>query len=362
MIHMIIEVLVIAVIIGIGFLALGYFLSMQLQVFRGEKQIIQVDLANKQRSIEQLVETIQKDLQVRQQEIRSLEQDRVKKFGELTSSLESHRQLTQQLQVSTQQLATVLSNNQTRGGWGERILEDLMRSNGLVEGVHYSKQVSQVGGLRPDVILLLPNQRNVPIDVKFPYAEIQKMANAESRAAKDQHVRQFVSDVKSKINKVAEYIRPDKETLDYAILFVPNEMIFSFINQNFPDLVDEAMNKRVLIVSPFTFLIVARTILESYRNFMIEDKLRDIVGIVGEFRQEWGKYNEEFKKFGRSIETLRSGYETLSTTRTNQMERKILKIEEYQGGQLLDAETTSRVRVGQKTTGRAPLPLPTLGE
>jgi DNA recombination protein RmuC len=358
---MIIEILVIVVIIGIGFVALGYFLSLQLQMFRGEKQVIQVDLANKQRSIEQLVESIQRDLQSRQQEIRALEQDRVKKFAELSSTLESHRQLTQQLQVSTQQLATVLSNNQARGGWGERILEDLMRSNGLVEGVHYAKQLSQVGGLRPDVTLLLPNQRTVPIDVKFPYSEIQKMASTESRAAKDQHVRQFVSDVKSKINKVAEYIRPDKETLDYAILFVPNEMIFSFINQNFPELVDEAMSKRVLIVSPFTFLIVARTILESYRNFMIEDKLRDIVGIVGEFRQEWNKYNEEFKKFGRSIETLRSGYETLSTTRTNQMERKILKIEEYQGGQLLESGPTSRVSTGRKTSDREQLPLPTPG-
>lgn len=359
---MIIEVLVLAVIIGIGFLALGYFLSIQLQMFRSEKQVIQVDLANKQRSIEQLVENIQKDLQQRQQEIRMLEQDRVKKFSELATSLESHRQLTQQLQVTTQQLATVLSNNQTRGGWGERILEDLMRSNGLVEGVHYVKQLSQAGGLRPDVTLLLPNERTVPIDVKFPYAEIQKMTTAESRAAKDQHVRQFVADVKGKINKVAEYIRPDKETLDYAILFVPNEMIFSFINQNFPDLVDEAISKRVLIVSPFTFLIVARTILESYRNFMIEDKLRDIVGIVGEFRQEWNRFNEEFKKFGRTIDGLRTGYETLTTTRTNQMERKILKIEEYQGGQLLEADTSESGRTGRKTSSREQLPLPSRGE
>lgn len=354
---MIIEVLVLAVIIGIGFVALGFFLSMQLQMFRGEKQVIQVDLANKQRSIEKLVESIQKDLQQRQQEIRSLEQDRVKKFSELTATLDSHRQLTQQLQVSTTQLATVLSNNQMRGGWGERILEDLLQSNGLVEGVHYKKQLSQIGGLRPDVTLLLPNQRTVPVDVKFPYAEIQKMAMADSKAAKDQHIRQFIVDVRGKIHKVSEYIRPDQETLDYAILFVPNEMIFSFINQNFPDLVDEAMSKRVLIVSPFTFLIVARTILESYRNFMIEDKLRDIVGIVGEFRQEWNKFNEEFRKFGRSIETLKGGFETLTTTRTNQMERKILKIEEYQGGQLLE-ETSERSSASRKSSHRETLPLP----
>jgi len=333
---MIIEVLVIAVIIGIGFIGLGIFLASQLRSFQGERQVIQVDLANKQRSIEQLVETIQKDLGERQAEIRGLEQDRVKKFAELTATLESHRQLTHQLQVTTQQLATVLSNNQTRGGWGERILEDLLKANGLIEGIHYLKQQSQTEGLRPDFTLLLPNNRTVPIDVKFPYSEIQKMATAETKAAKDQHIKQFIADVRTKIRKVAQYIQPQEDTLDYAIIFVPNEMIFSFINQHFPDVVDEAISHRVMIVSPFTFLIVARTILESYRNFMIEDKLRDIVGVIGDFRQEWVKFSDEFKKFGRSIDTLRTGYETLTTTRANQMERKLAKIDEYQAGQLLE--------------------------
>lgn len=352
---MIIEVLLIAVIIGFGFIGLGLFLSNKLQGFQGDREVIQVDLANKQRSIEQLVEKIQKDLAERQSEIRTLEQDRVKKFGELTATLENHRQLTHQLQVTTQQLATVLSNNQTRGEWGERILEDLLVSNGLMEGVHYLKQQSQTDGLRPDFTLLLPNNRTVPIDVKFPYAEIQKMAMADSKALKEQHLKQFLSDVKTKIRKVAQYIQPQENTLDYAIIFVPNEMVFSFMNQQFPEVVDEAMTKRVMIVSPFTFLIVSRTILESYRNFMIEDKLRDIVSVIADFRQEWVKFNEEFRKFGRSIETLKTGYETLTTTRTNQMERKLSKIDEYQSGPLLEEQTTSLSDSAQKKPSRVQL-------
>jgi len=352
---MIIEVLLLAVIIGIGFIALALFLSAQLKGFQSEKQVIQVELAHKQQHIEQLVQSLQKDLEVRQNEIRSLEQDRTKKFTELTSSLEHHRQLTQELQVSTQQLASILSNNQLRGGWGERILDDLLRSNGLVEGVHYLRQQTQTtGGLRPDFTLLLPNHRTVPIDVKFPYAEIQKLAQAETKAAKDVHAKQFLNDVRTKVRKVAEYIQPNQDTLDYALLFVPNEMIFSFINQKFPEVVDEAMSLKVLIVSPFTFLVVARTILESYRNFMIDDKLRDIIGVIGEFRQEWEKFQDEFKKFGRTIETLRIGYEALSTTRTNQMEKKLLKIDEYQTGQLLNS-TTDFLPSHQKTSRPAPL-------
>lgn len=303
------------------------------QVLSSEKEIIQVDLENKQRAIENLVRQLQDDLKTRQGEIRLLEQDRSEKFNQLKTTLDQHRAETDQLRISTQQLATVLSNNQTRGEWGERIIEDLLLANGLMEGVHYLKQQKQATSmLRPDITLLLPNKRNVPVDVKFPYSEIQKMATADTQAAKQAHVRQFAADVRGKVLKVAQYIDPEQNTLDYAILFVPNEMIFSYINQQFPDLVDEAMAKRVLMVSPFTFLIVARTIMESYRNFMLSDKLRDVVKSVDEFTNEWKNFKAKFEKYGRSLDTLKTDYEELTGTRVRQMEKKITKIEKLQQG------------------------------
>ena len=309
------------------------------QVLSSEKEAIRVDLENKQRTIEKLVTTLQDEMRQRQVEIRSFEQDRTKQFGELTSTLENHRKFAEDLRISTQQLANVLSNNQTRGQWGERIIEDLLHANGLIEGVHFVKQTKLTATtLRPDITLLLPNKRNVPVDVKFPYAEIQKMAIADNKAAKEAHLKQFASDLRTKVAKVAEYINPEYQTMDYAILFVPNEMVFSFINQRFPDIIDDAMAKRVMIVSPFSFLAVARIVIESYRNFMIEDKLQDIIRYVSEFTNEWGAFKEEFGKFGRSIESLQKGYETMTKTRTNQMEKKIKKIESYQATPLLQSK------------------------
>lgn len=250
--------------------------------------------------------------------------------------------MTDELKTSTAQLASVLSNNQMRGEWGERIIEDLLRSNGLVEGVHYLRQHFLSGSttLKPDITLLLPDKRVVSVDAKFPYQEIQKMATAEGKATIAAHMKQFEADLKSKITKVALYISPEADTLDYSILFVPNEMVFSFINQKFPHLVDEALAKRVMIVSPFTFLIVARTVMESYRNFMIGDKLKEVVKYVDEFSKEWGVFKDEFSKFGRSLETLKVGYEKLTTTRTKQMDRKIEKIDSYRSGNLLTGEKT----------------------
>lgn len=309
------------------------------QILQGEKDLIKNDLENKQRAIEKLVTNLQDDLKLRQDEIRNLERDRTQKFSEINKALEQHKELTQDLKISTEQLAKVLSNNQARGAWGERIIEDLLQANGLVEGIHYLKQAKQSESTqRPDITLLLPNKRNVPVDVKFPYSEIQKLSQAETKIAKESHIKQFSLDLKSKIDKVAEYIDPSKDTLDYAILFVPNEMVFSFINQKMPELVDRAISKRVLIVSPFTFLIVARTVMESYRNFMIGDKLKEVVAYVDDFVGEWLKFKEKFDKYGRSLVALQKDYEDLTTTRVKQMERKIDKIESVRQGNLLSAE------------------------
>jgi DNA recombination protein RmuC len=304
-------------------------------VLAGEREAIKVDLENKHAAIEKLVKNLQTDLVERQRELRLLEQDRIQKFGELSTSLETQRQLTQELQVSTEKLKETLSNNQLRGEWGEKIIEDLLRANGLVESIHYVRQtVLGSTGMRPDISLLLPDKRLVAVDVKFPYREMQKMVAAESTALKKTHIKQFGLDIKSKIDKVSQYIVPEENTLDYAILFVPNEMIFSFINQQYPELVDEAVRRRVLLVSPFTFLIVARTVMESYRNFLLGDKLQEVVKYVDEFSTEWERFLESFAKYGRTLSTLQADYEQLMGTRVRQMNKRMERVQSLKTGSL----------------------------
>ncbi len=298
------------------------------QVLQGEKDIIKNDLENKQQYFEKLVKTFQEDIKQRQQEIRTLEQDRVSKFSELQKTLELQTKTTAELKLSTEQLSKILSNNQQRGEWGERIIEDLLKANGLIEGIHYERQKQLAGGsFRPDIVLILPDSKYVAVDVKFPLSAMQKLAVSENKAQTAIHLKQFAVDLKQKITQVAKYINPELQTLDYAILFVPNEMVFSFINQELPEMIDEALRRRVLLVSPFTFLIVARTVMESYRNFMLSDQLRGMLQALDEFVGEWGKFREGFEKYGRSLTTLQSDYEKMTQTRFRQLERKIEKIQ-----------------------------------
>ncbi len=308
-------------------------------ILQGEKDLIKNDLSNKQLMIEKMIKELRQEMSEQQKEIRSIEKDQIDKISKVGQAVEEHRQLTKELKSSTEQLAKVLSNNQTRGAWGERIIEDLLQANGLQEGIHYLRQ-SKLGDstMKPDITLLLPDHRNVPVDVKFPYQEIQKMSMTDNQVEKQTHIQQFKRDLKIKIDKVAAYISPENDTLDYAIMFVPNEALFSFINQKFTDTIDEALSKKVIICSPFSFLIVARTVMESYRNFMVGKKIKEVIKHIDAFASEWFKFDDEFAKFGRSIEALQKNYESLSTTRKRQMEKKIAKIEQYRGSssELLD--------------------------
>lgn len=301
-------------------------------ILQGEKELIKSDLSNKQAIFEKMIKDLRQEMGEQQKEIRSIEKEQIDKISSVKTAVEEHRQLTKELKISTEQLAKVLSNNQTRGAWGERIIEDLLQANGLQEGIHYLRQ-SKLGdsSMKPDITLLLPDHRNVPVDVKFPYQEVQKMSMTDNQSEKQTHIQQFKRDLKIKVDKVAAYISPENDTLDYAIMFVPNEALFSFINQKFPDIIDEALAKKVIICSPFSFLIVARTVMESYRNFMVGKKIKEVIKHIDAFASEWLKFDDEFSKFGRSIEALQKNYETLSTTRKRQMEKKIAKIEQYRG-------------------------------
>lgn len=309
-------------------------------ILKQEQQLIESNLKSRQEQIEKVISELRRELSNRQEEIRKLEGERNKQFSMISTHIREHQNITKELQLSTERLNKVLQNNQKRGEWGEYILDDILRTAGLVEGVHYVKQ--QVLGkslVKPDITLLLPNDRRVAVDAKFPFSAIQKMVETESKLEKDKYRREFINDVKSKVKDLSQkgYINPEEGTLDYTILFVPNEMLFSYINQEAPAVIELAMKNRVAIVSPFTFLVVARTIMESYRNFMIENNLRDIIKYISDFVNEWERFEGEFSDFDRQLLKLRQVYDKISGTRFNRMRLRINRIEEYRHGML---ETT----------------------
>jgi len=308
------------------------------QKLGAESSKSRIDLENKRAEIERLVKQIQEDLKESKKELEVSEKDRISSFSALKNSLDEYKKITEQLSVSTENLKKVLSNNQMRGQFGEQVADDLLKMAGFVVGQTYTRQESE-NGARPDFTVYLPDKTKINIDAKFPYASLQRMTETDDVDAKKRYMKQFESDIKEKIKQVTtrEYISVEDGTVDFVILFIPNEMIFSFIYDKMPQIWEDAMSRKVILAGPFSFTAILRMVKQAYENFRVQENIFKIVGYIQAVEKEFDKFNEEFDKVGDRIEQLQKQYSEVSTTRVNQMRRK-MDLVKLEGGTAINEQ------------------------
>jgi len=290
-------------------------------------QKIGTDLNNKKQAIEELVNRALLEIEKNNKKMEDVEKTRVGSFSALTEKLEEQKTLTNQLKITTEGLKNVLSNNQMRGQFGEQVAEDLLKMSGFVAGVSYDKQVSGTTS-RPDFTVYMPDGMKINIDSKFPYQNLVKMSEADGKEEKEKFKKAFEQDIKTKIKEVTsrEYINPEENTVDFVVLFIPNEMIFSFIYDRFPDVWQDALGKKVILAGPFSFTAILRMVHQAYDNFRYQKNVATIIGYIKKFSEEFENYNKSFKDLGVRIESLQKQYVAVDTTRTNQLIKIVNKI------------------------------------
>lgn len=296
---------------------------------KGDKDIIATDLKNKQESIEKLIKNIEQDLEKRDKELRENRSENMRYFADIKRQIEEHQKATKDLKASSEKLTRILSDNQVRGEWGEKILEDILQNAGMVKNIHYATQQVLTSGERPDVVIMLPEQRRISIDAKFPLSKILKMTEAEDKEHLRNLKKGFETDVKARLREIAkrEYINSDDGTLDFAIMFVPNEVVFSYINKEFPELIEEAFNKKIIVASPFSIYAIARTIMQGYRNYYYGQNIKQVLTEISNFKDQFARFTDEFEKLGRSFDSVYKDYQKIGTTRVSGMKRTFKNIE-----------------------------------
>lgn len=313
-------------------------ITMADQKLGAEKKEIKTDMENKRGEIERLVKTIQQELKDNRQGLEQAEQNRIGSFKALSAQLDDYKKITNELSVSTENLKKVLSNNQLRGQFGEQVAEDLLKMAGFVKGIDYEFNKEQAGSeTRPDFAVKLPDGTRINIDAKFPYNNLQRYAETENEHQKEEYIKKFKADVKEKIRQVAtrDYINPEDKTVDFAILFIPNEMIFSFVYDQMNEIWTDGMNKKVILAGPFSFTAILRMVKQAYDNFKFQENIQQIISHVQMFSKEFGKFSEEFEKIGERIASLDKQYNTVNSTRMNQLRRRMEKVQ-LEDGEKLD--------------------------
>jgi len=308
------------------------------QKLGAESSKSRLDLENKREEIERLVKVIQEDLKESKKELEVSDKERINSFSALKNSLDEYKKITEQLSVSTENLKKVLSNNQLRGQFGEQVADDLLKMAGFVVGENYTRQESD-NGARPDFTVYLPDRTKINVDAKFPYSALQRMTETDDTDAKKRYMKEFESDIKEKIKQVTtrEYISPEDRTVDFVILFIPNEMIFSFIYDKMPSIWEDAMARKVVLAGPFSFTAILRMVKQAYENFRVQENIFKIVGHVQSVEKEFDKFSEEFDKVGVKIDQLQKQYSDVNTTRVNQMRRK-MDLVRLEGGVKVDTQ------------------------
>ena len=251
----------------------------------------------------------------------------------LKSQMEESRKSVGDLSDTTSKLRQILSSSQARGQWGERMVEDILNFIGLTEGINFTQQ-SQSGKDRPDFTFYLPDDKIINMDVKFPLDHYEKYIHADSETEKKAEKKAFLKDVRNRIKEVSDrsYIDPEGGTVDYVLLFIPNESIYSFLNQEDGTLIDFSLEKKIILCSPITLYAILSLIRQAVSNFAMERKAGEMQELVGVFRKQWSQFKLKIDSMNKSLGALTNHYEDLRGPRLRELEKPMEKISELQLG------------------------------
>jgi DNA recombination protein RmuC len=253
-------------------------------------------------------------------------------FGQVTSSIQAHAEVANTLADSTRSLREALSNPQARGQWGERMAEDVLRLAGFQENVNYHKQTQIEGGTgRPDFTFPMPKSHALYMDVKFPMASYLRYLEAGSDAEREAHLKRFLTDVRLRVKELAkrDYAgESEQPSVEYVLLFIPNEQLTGFIHEHDPELLDEAMRQQVVLCSPLTLFAFLGVIRQAFDNFMIEQTSDEILKLLGTFGNQWRKYADQIESVKKKFESVDRAFEQLAGTRRRQLEKPLRQLDD----------------------------------
>jgi DNA recombination protein RmuC len=292
---------------------------------RGEEQ-----LKARQGEIDKGLTEVRQELGKLRELVREVDSKRGDSIVKLETVTREAKQQTELLRTETGRLNEVLSGGQSRGQWGERMAEDVLRLAGFVEGIQYRKQQQIEGGAaRPDFTFFVQGQL-LNMDVKTPMVEYQRYLTSSNDQEGEAAAKAFKRDVRARIKEVAtrDYIDPEGGTLDYMLVFIPNEQVYGFIHENDPELLDEALQKKVVLCSPLTLFAILAVIRQASENFKLAQQTNEILKALGGFNKQWDMFKKQMDKVDNALDSSRRAYAELMSTRTRQLDKQVERVDE----------------------------------
>lgn len=228
-------------------------------------------------------------------------------------------------------LQNVLQNPKQRGVFGEYYLQSVLE-NVLPPG-QFTMQYKFDDGLIADAVIYLERGQMLPVDSKFSLENYNRMIEATDKVERDRLLLKVKNDLKGRIDETSKYIRPSDNTMDFAFMFIPSESLYYdlLINNvgtggSSRDLIEYAFrDKKVIIVSPTSFMAYLQTVLQGLRSLKIEEQAKDIQVRVGKLGQHIGRFEEYMGKLGNALGTTVNHYNA-AHKELGKMDKDVVKI------------------------------------
>ena len=279
------------------------FLRLAEQSFGKFQETAKGDLAQRQEAIKGLVEPLRQKLDDYQKRLQQSETAQSGALGEVKKQLETLALQSQSLAAETQQFRMVLHSNQARGRWGEETLRRVVEAAGMSAHCDFSEQTKE-GDSKPDLVVRLPRERVIIVDAKVPDLDFLNAVDAAEPAKRTEALAAHAAKLKATIKALADRDYPGQfpNALDYVVLFLPAESLFSAALEGDHELIVWAASKRILLTTPASLIALLRSVSVSWQQHAQTENAREIATAAQELFARVATFTEHF-------ETIRDGLE-----------------------------------------------------
>jgi DNA recombination protein RmuC len=315
--------LIVLAVVIIGFIFVVFILNQRMRELKNSSavELMKADVTELTRSItamnqnvgdklERSSNTVQTSVQKQLGESAKLVADVTQRLAKLDETNRRVVDVADELKT----LQNVLQNPKQRGVFGEFYLQSVLEN--VMSTGQFQMQYKFSDGEIVDAVIFLQKGQILPIDSKFSLENYNRMIEATDKAERDRLLLKVKMDLKGRIDETSKYIRPSENTMDFAFMFIPSESLYYdlLINNvgtggSSRDLIEYAFrDKRVIIVSPTSFMAYLQTVLQGLRSLQIEEQAKDIQIRVGKLGLHIGKFEEYMQKLGGALGTTVNHY------------------------------------------------------
>ncbi|HEY2340295.1 MAG TPA: DNA recombination protein RmuC [Steroidobacteraceae bacterium] len=289
------------------------FLRLAREALGRDQVIAQGVLKERELAIAQLVEPLRTALERTEAQVQALERERRDAFSALRTQIETLAGGQAQLQRETRNLVTALRRPEVRGRWGELTLRRLVELAGLSEHCDFTEQlqlVGEEGALRPDLVVHMPDARDLVIDAKTPLEGYLAALDATSEDERTQALRRHAQQVETRVRELASkgYWSQFERSPEFAVLFLPGDQFLSAALAERPELLETALSQSVIIATPSTLIALLKAVAYGWRQSAVAHNAAQIRDLGQELYRRLSTFNGHLGRMGQRLAAAVEAY------------------------------------------------------